>query len=242
MPRRTRPRSYPASVGELKEQDNARAVAAAEAAAALVPKPPLEDQYNEDGIEKRISFPTQVRFHSAVRQEDNVELCKLLELNGNILNVNATNHQMMTPLHQAVANRNLDTVKILLCHGADCNIQDIRGHSPLHAAAATGFRQAVSMMIVFGANLSLLTYDGLLPADVAKDNSTANLLMTEMCRQVQQEMFMDSYGFLFRGIEQWQKFSSFCCELVFITWSSLQSFAVDIYNRVKDDGAENDKT
>ncbi|PIK52520.1 hypothetical protein BSL78_10618 [Apostichopus japonicus] len=236
MPRRTRPRSYPASVGELKEQDNARAVAAAEAAAALVPKPPLDQQFSEEGVEKRITFPTQVRFHSAVRQEDNVELYKLLELNGNILDVNATNHQKMTPLHQAVANRNLDTVKILLCHGADCNIQDIRGHSPLHAAAASGFKQAVSLMILFGANLSLLTNDRLLPADVAKDTTTTNMLMKEMCRQIQHELFMDKYGFIFRGIEQWQRFSSFCCEVIFITWSTLKSFALDIYNRAKDDG------
>lgn len=237
MPRRTRPRSYPSSVGELKEQDTARAVAAAEAAAALVPKPPLEEELIEDGCEKRITFPTQVRFHSAVRQEDNIELFKILQLNGNLLDINAVNHQRVTPLHQAVINRNLDTVKILLCHGADCNIQDIRGYSPLHSAASSGFKQAVSLMIVFGADLSLLTRDGQLPVDVAKDINTSNLLVTEMTRQIQHEILIDQYGFLFRGIEQWQRFSAFCYKIAFISWSWVKDFAIEIYERLKAEDA-----
>lgn len=238
MLRRNRPRSYPASAGEQKEQDNARAVAAAEAAAALVPIPPMEEQLIEDGGEKRITFPTQVRFLSAVRQEDNVELLKILELSGKLLDINASNHQKMTPLHIAVANRNLDTVKLLLCYGVDCNIQDTKGQTPVHTAAASGFRQAVSLMILFGANLSLLTNSGLLPVDVAKDNTTTNLLMKEMCRQFQHDILMDQYGFIFRGIVQWHRFSSICCDIALVTWSWLQSFAFELYNRLKDAKAE----
>ncbi len=172
--------------------------------------------------ERRISFPVNVRFLSAVQQQDNQELCRILTencrrqqnfkeygnivMNGNIgegelLDLNMSNHSGLSPLHQAVLNANLDSVKLLLTHGADPNVRDEYGYTPLHAAAACGARNIACLLIVFGGNLFGQTSEGDLAVDLSKDPVTADLLSSEMCRQLQQKALMEQYGFAFKLID-----------------------------------------
>ncbi|XP_054758722.1 protein phosphatase 1 regulatory subunit 12A-like [Lytechinus pictus] len=163
---------------------------------------------------RRITFPAQVSFQCAVQQQDNAELVRLLDQHGARLDVNATNHSGMSLLQQATANRNLDTVKIMLCSDADVTLQDINGNTALHSAAAAGFRQAASLLIIFGADMFQFNHDGDMPVELAKDNATIDMLSTEMRRHIQDKVFLDKYGFIFRGIVLWERFLDWTKEFI----------------------------
>ncbi|XP_072030097.1 protein phosphatase 1 regulatory subunit 27-like [Amphiura filiformis] len=203
MLRRSRPRcrTYP-SVSSLSGDDD------------------TDDNLIDDVVAKgrRISFPVSVRFQSAVQQQDNEELYRILAEDcrrqklkecGNtvtndereILDLNMSNHSGLAPLHQAVLNSNLDSVKLLLTHGADPNIQDAYGYTPLHAAAVCGARNIACLLIIFGVDLFCQTSEGDLAVDLSKDPVTADLLSSEMCRQLQQQAILEHYGFAFKFID-----------------------------------------
>ncbi|XP_071793849.1 uncharacterized protein [Asterias amurensis] len=188
--RRVRYRTYPSPSFDLEEDDEPLLVAC-----------------------RHITFSLDVRFQSAVQQQDNFELDKILSTHGAQIDMNARNHIGLTALHQAVLNRNLDTVKLLLTRGSDANVQDSNGYAPLHTAAAYGLRNIVSLLIIFGADLFVRTLAGESPADLSKDVVTADLLMVEMCKQIQQHELMEKYGFLFRFIDLWETLWTNCCTL-----------------------------
>ena len=93
-------------------------------------------------IERKISFPVGAVFQSAVHESDNAELAKVLRTSsGCILDLNETNHSGLTALHISVLNKNLDGVKMLLCSGADPDVPDENGYTPLHTASSVGLLQ-----------------------------------------------------------------------------------------------------
>jgi len=106
--------------------------------------------------------------------------------------VRQTNHVGLTALHHAVLANNLDAAKLLLCHGASVNAQDVHGFSPLHTAAACGFLSLASLLLLFGADVFCLTADHELPIDVAKDVNVIRLLSHEMSRLVQKELWIQA--------------------------------------------------
>ncbi|XP_022081608.1 protein phosphatase 1 regulatory subunit 27-like [Acanthaster planci] len=178
------------------------------------PSPSLDLEEDED-LElmtcRHITFPPDVRLQSAVQQQDNAELAKILNQHGAKLDLDSCSHVGLTALHQGVLNRNLDTVKLLLCQGANANVQDVHGYSPLHTASACGLRNIASLLIIFGADLWTRTLAGESPLDLAKDLVTADLLMTEMCRQIQHQELMERYGFAFRFIDLCERVRAHCC-------------------------------
>jgi hypothetical protein len=106
--------------------------------------------------------------------------------------VRQTNHVGLTALHHAVLANNLDASKLLLCHGAAVNAQDVHGFSPLHTAAACGFLSMVSLLLLFGADVWCLTGDNELPIDLAKDLSVVRVLSAEMTRLTHQELWVQA--------------------------------------------------
>ena len=93
-------------------------------------------------IERKISFPVEAVFQSAVHECDNSELWKVLRTYSRcILDLNETNHSGLTALHISVLNKNLDGVKMLLCSGADPDVPDENGYTPLHTASSVGLLQ-----------------------------------------------------------------------------------------------------
>ncbi|XP_072165294.1 uncharacterized protein [Diadema setosum] len=176
---------------------------------------------------RRITFPAQVSFQCAVQQQDNVELVKHLSQHGSRLDVNATNHSGVSLLQQAVLNRNLDTVKILLCATADVTTRDINGNTALHSAASCGFRQAASLLVIFGADMFALNLEGDMPVDLAKDNATVDMLTLEMRQQLQNQIFLDQYGFIFRAIVLWESFmewsKAFVAQAATFMWNNAKA-------------------
>lgn len=49
--------------------------------------------------------------------------------------VNSVSEQGLTPLHQAVSERNVDVIQKLIAMNADVSKTDLRGRNPFHFAA-----------------------------------------------------------------------------------------------------------
>ncbi|XP_071963799.1 B-cell lymphoma 3 protein homolog isoform X2 [Antedon mediterranea] len=199
MKRRTRLRTYPVSDYELIDGNAS----------------------GEEVQTRRISFSIDVRLQSAVQEKDNFELsCLLSKYSRSSMNINTSNHVGMTVLHQAVLANNLDSVKLLLSHGADPDISDINGFSSLHTASACGYRNIASLLIINGGNLFQRTLEGEYPVTLANDGVTADLLATEMCSQLQNRLILQNYGFLYKCIDLFHRIktnSEYCLKLL-VPW------------------------
>lgn len=57
-----------------------------------------------------------------------------------------------SPLHEAVADRKLPKVKLLIEHKAEINLEDTDGETPLHVAASERFDDAVAALLAAGAS------------------------------------------------------------------------------------------
>lgn len=85
------------------------------------------------------------------------------------------NHPMQVrPLHSAVANNNEQVsfrlAKLLVDHGAEVNVKQHGGWTPLHQAAALGHNEVVRLLLNHGANPQAATDDGKTPIDMALEN------------------------------------------------------------------------
>lgn len=87
----------------------------------------------------------------------------------------ATNPMQVRPIHSAVANRNeqigYTMAKLLIDHGAEVNVAQHGGWTPLHQAAAHGQNEIVRLLLEHGANPQAVSEDGKSPADMARQNS-----------------------------------------------------------------------
>ncbi|KAH9490313.1 hypothetical protein Btru_034945 [Bulinus truncatus] len=142
---------------------------------------------------RRISFSAESVLTAVIQDADTSELVRILDNHGDEVRVNRVNHVGLTALHHGVLSNNLDTVKLLLCNGADVNAQDVHGFSPLHTAAACGFTQVASMLVLYGADVFALTAQKEMPIDVAKDIGVIRLLSEEMRRRFHQQLFLSSF-------------------------------------------------
>ena len=70
------------------------------------------------GKTRKISFPIDALFQSAIQDADNDELHRLLIRHPGAIVIDQVNHMGLTPLLQVVLGNNLDGTKILLCSGA----------------------------------------------------------------------------------------------------------------------------
>ncbi len=77
---------------------------------------------------------------------------------------------------------------------------DSNGLTPLHSAAACGFLQMASILIIFGADIFAKANDGDLPVDYSKDTDMSDLLQTQMINVIQVREYVNSY-ILYQGRE-----------------------------------------
>jgi ankyrin repeat protein len=89
-------------------------------------------------------------------------------------NVPSANGMRVTPLHSAAASPRTDArvpmCRALLSHGADPNLRQAGGFTPLHAAAHAGDRELVRVLLDYGADCHLTTDSGETAADLARAN------------------------------------------------------------------------
>ncbi|KAL1509630.1 hypothetical protein ABEB36_004339 [Hypothenemus hampei] len=78
--------------------------------------------------------------------------------------LNLENYNRRTPLHEAVqlvADTRIDIVKALIENGANVNVQDQHGFTPLHIAALNELPQCVSILISHDADCSIKSNSGM---------------------------------------------------------------------------------
>ena len=85
----------------------------------------------------------------------------------------ARNTSRVTPLHSAVAGRNLEVVRLLLMHGADANARQQGGWTALHAAALHGDVAIVRLLLARGASPQAANDDGTTALRLATDKGHA---------------------------------------------------------------------
>jgi ankyrin repeat protein len=73
----------------------------------------------------------------------------------------------VTPLHSAVAARNIETARDLLERGADPNARQQGGFAPIHAAAQNADDELYELLIAHGADAELPADDGRTARDFA---------------------------------------------------------------------------
>jgi uncharacterized protein len=75
-------------------------------------------------------------------------------------------------LHACVAlSRNLQTARILIDQGANVNMEQSGGYTPLHQAAASGLAEMTKMLLEAGANPECRCHQGKTPVDYARERS-----------------------------------------------------------------------
>ena len=83
--------------------------------------------------------------------------------------VNEQDQMGSTPLFHAVLNDRSDAVRVLLSRGANPDLQNDRGRSPLHAASARGDHSACAQVLVdAGAGIGICDVDQQSPLECAR--------------------------------------------------------------------------
>ncbi|CAK1554631.1 unnamed protein product [Leptosia nina] len=121
----------------------------------------------------RIQFSSGIVFLAACTAGDKDEVQRLLKLGADI---NTTNVDGLTALHQACIDDNFDMVQFLVENGADVNRGDNEGWTPLHATASCGFVSIARYLLENGADVAAVNYDGELAVDIAESDEMEDLL------------------------------------------------------------------
>lgn len=87
----------------------------------------------------------------------------------------ARNEMKVQPLHAAVASRNVETVALLLEHGADPNGRQQVGYTPLMGAASAGREDMADLLLAGGADPRATNEEGKTAADIAREHGHAKL-------------------------------------------------------------------
>jgi uncharacterized protein len=92
-------------------------------------------------------------------------------------NLAARNSMGVRPIHSAAAHRRPEVaqamVEHLLAHGADANVAQHGGWTPLHQAADHGHLALVQLLLDHGADPQARSDDGRLPVDMAREKEFA---------------------------------------------------------------------
>lgn len=102
------------------------------------------------------------------------DVAKFLIERGADVNVAAENTQRVAPVHAAAAVRDVETMTLLLEHGADPDAVQQMDVTPLHGAASRGDVEMAKLLLAHGAHADAKMSDGTsVSALAAKYNQTA---------------------------------------------------------------------
>ncbi len=76
----------------------------------------------------------------------------------------------MTSLYMAITNFRNDNAELLISKGADLNVTDSKGQTPLHCVAARGMKEIAAKMIANGAKKNVKDNEGKTPLNLASDS------------------------------------------------------------------------
>ena len=79
-------------------------------------------------------------------------------------------------LHAAAKNNKLETIQFLISHGANPNVFDFNGRTPLMLAASHGHINSCEMLLRAGADLNLATHFGFTPLHFAAMTHSSELV------------------------------------------------------------------
>ncbi|XP_057314550.1 protein phosphatase 1 regulatory subunit 12A-like isoform X2 [Hydractinia symbiolongicarpus] len=131
-------------------------------------------------VQFTIKFDKGTVFLSAVASGDLEETERLLKEG---VDIDYTNIDGLTALHQACIDENDDMVKLLLNKGANIEACDNEGWTPLHAAASAGNIDIAQILIDNGADLSAVNNEGEVPLDLAEEEEMEEFLSEEIDAQ-----------------------------------------------------------
>ena len=147
---------------------------------------------NEPKSDPKVKFSLETLFLSCVQQNDVKECERLVRHFGRQLDVNATSGDGLTALHQMAIDDNKEMTAWLLSNGADVNVRDNEGWTPLHAAASCGHVDIVRLLLsrddcdVFAVNC-----DAELARDVCDGDECLQLIDDRMRRQLRRHVTPD---------------------------------------------------
>jgi len=134
----------------------------------------------------KVRFPKGCVFLAACSSGDVDEVRAHLKLG---VNINTTNIDGLTALHQACIDANIEMVRFLVENNADINAQDNEGWTPLHAAVSVGNLDVSKYLINEGAKLNICNNDSDLPIDLC---DTTNTQMKEFLDDEMQQQGIDA--------------------------------------------------
>ncbi len=76
------------------------------------------------------------------------------------------------PLHYA-ANTHADMIQLLIDHGADVNVKDDKGKTPLHCAAVGAYLEGMRALLENGADVNAVDDEGNTPLQLARRGTPA---------------------------------------------------------------------
>ncbi|UJR24559.1 hypothetical protein I4U23_005934 [Adineta vaga] len=129
---------------------------------------------------QRVKFEQAYIFLAACSSEDRDEIDKLLQRG---VDINTSNIDGLTALHQSCIDNNLHMVEYLLNKKADINCQDNEGWTPLHAASSCGNIDIVKYLLSHGAIVDVCNNEGELPIDIAEGEDIISYLEDDMRRK-----------------------------------------------------------
>lgn len=128
----------------------------------------------------RVRFEDGAVFLAACSSGDTDEVKRLLARGADI---NTTNVDGLTALHQACIDENFDMVKFLVENRADVNQRDNEGWTPLHAAASCGYLNIAEYFLSHGASVAIVNCEGEVPSDLAEEPAMKDLLLEQAKKQ-----------------------------------------------------------
>ncbi|HWW65549.1 MAG TPA: ankyrin repeat domain-containing protein [Sphingomonadaceae bacterium] len=124
-------------------------------------------------------FSDSYRFLKAVRDHDGAKVTEYLDKPGTIINTRDYSSGE-TALHIVVQRRDSQWLAFLLTKGADPNIRDSKGNTPLALAAQLGWVEGATQLIARHANINTTNDRGETPLILAvqrRDLQTVKLLL-----------------------------------------------------------------